>query len=829
MSTASDTTGADRREAARRRARRKLNVGTRRLARSPLVVVGVALLVLVSLALMSAATDGSARFGEIYSLLLIVNVGAIAILTVVLVFAAVRLYRQVRADQPGARLTLRMVTAFAALSVTPVLVVFGFSLVFLLRGIDSWFDVRVEAALTDALDLSKDSLAVRKRELLRSTSQVASRLSVARDAQLDELLQDGVLDTGADEMLVVSGSGRLVAFGNIDATAVVPRSTLDSDLMQMRSGANFIELEPVGEGRLQLRVVVAIGDDYGRTTLDSVDLGPEPERLLQAVYPVPTRSSNLAANVQSAFARYRELSYLRGPLKTSFVLTLSLVLFLTLLTAVWAALNMARRMVEPLRNVAEGTRAVADGDYERRLRAPGHDEIGFLVASFNAMTGRLREARRQTRHSQHALEEQRSYLQAVLGRLSSGVLTLDGKMRIHTANQAASDILGLELGADDCRTLEEIARAEPRLAEFAARVQQHVSDAAASDYADWRFESQVYGAGGPRAILCRGTVMHAPVGQDTAVYPGSGRFRAVSAPPAERAGGESTAEDVMRASAMATTTFADDDTLDETQSTPIFGHVIVFDDVTALIQAERNAAWSEVARRLAHEIKNPLTPIRLSAERLRMKYMRKLEGNDAGTLDRLTRTIEQQVDAMQGMVNAFSEYAQAPRAQAQEMDLDELAKDVVELYRSGHRNIDFQLDLGLGDVPIRADRDQLRQVLANLIKNATDSLEAATAGAPDHPARVTLTTRPTEHGVELRLTDSGSGFGDTQIDRVFEPYVTTKARGTGLGLAIVARIVEEHGGEVWADNAADGGAVVVLRLPRRPSPHIVRQLKSVAH
>jgi len=712
-------------------------------------IVVVVLLVLASLTLVSKATHGSTRFSELYSLLLVVNLLALLTLAGLILWNLVRLLRQVRRRRAGALLTVRMVTIFVLLSVTPVLVIYYFSLEFLHRGIDSWFDVRVERALNDSLELSRAALGLRMRELLKQTEVIGSDLSIAAHDKLANMVEDARRRSGATELTLVGPKGNILATANVDPATIVPDRPNDAILLQLRRSGSYIGLDPVGDAGLYVRVVVKV----------AADIPSRGSRALQALYPVTKRINELADNVQAAFAKYRELAYLREPLKTSFTLTLSLVLLLSLLTSVWAAFFSARRLVAPLRNLAKGTRAVAAGDFDTRLRGSGSDDVGFLVDSFNRMTGELGRAREEMHRSQAQLESQRAYLDTVLSRLSSGVLTLDPAARLVTANDAAETILGVPLATAQGMTLAALCDAHPHLAPINAQVMSNFgrgSDATEPDQRDWRAQTVISGPRGRQVLMCSGTLL-----------PDTQHGRA--------------------------------------------GQVVVFDDVTTLIDAQRNAAWSEVARRLAHEIKNPLTPIQLSAERLRYKYMRRLDAGDEQTFDRLTRTIVQQVEAMKSMVNAFSDYARSPHMRHEPVDLNALIVDIVELYRASHTEarISATLDPELKRLSA-ADPDRLRQLLHNLVKNA---LEAQDLKVPEVRIITRALTDTGRRFIELSVSDCGPGFDREMIERVFEPYVTSKRKGTGLGLAIVRKIAEEHSGAVGARNLPEGGACITVRLP----------------
>lgn len=711
-------------------------------------ILAFVLLLLVSLVLMSNATQGSARFGQLYSVLLVINALGLIALAALIGWNLFTLLRQVARGQPGARLTVRMVAVFVILSVTPVLVVYYFSLQFLHRGIDSWFDVRIERALDDALELSRTALGVRMRELLSHTEVVAGDLVDLPKEQIAVGLDDSRRLSGASEFTLIGDNGHIIASSSSDPTAIVPHRPSDAILVQLRQSGTYIGLDPIGDAGLHVRVVVSLPENVSTA---------EP-RILQALYPVAERTSTLADTVQTTYGKYRELAYLRKPLKTSFTLTLSLVLLLSLFAAVWAAFYSARRMVAPLQDLAQGTQAVADGDYETQLQTSGEDEVGFLVESFNEMTRRLARARDETRRSQQQVEDQRRYLETVLSQLSTGVLTLDENGRLFTSNKAANQILNVDLLAEFGRTLHEISESHPHLHPLEHALQAHVvsSDASDTHNGDWREEVILLGPGGRQILVCRGTPMSASGGS-------------------------------------------------------FVGQVIVFDDVTDLIQAQRNAAWSEVARRLAHEIKNPLTPIQLSAERLRHKYLGNMPTRDSNALDRLTRTIVQQVEAMKAMVNAFSDYARAPQIQLRDVDVNELVNDVIELYRASDSEVIIETALANDLPPLEADADRLRQILHNLIKNALE------ASPPEAPARIRIETLFVKESsrdlVEIRTHDFGRGLPENLAEDIFDPQVTTKTKGSGLGLAIVKKIVEEHGGVVWAENQPRGGASVIMQFP----------------
>jgi PAS domain S-box-containing protein len=472
---------------------------------------------------------------------------------------------------------------------------------------------------------------------------------------------------------------------------------------------------------------------------------------LQAKFPLEQRLSTLANAVQGSYNQVKELTYFRTALKYSFTLILSLVLLISLLASVYGAFFFSRRIMTPIQLLMQGTRAVARGDFATRVPTPARDEIGFLVHSFNDMTQRLARASEDAHRSQQQVERERRKLEVILARLSTGVVSLEPDLRIRTANHAASTILGVDLETHVGESIVKLAESEPLLGQFVGVAQGHLQ----RGDSEWREQIMLRAEGGRRVLMCACTEL-----------PG--------------------------------------------ESDSPTGYAIVFDDITALLQAQRDAAWGEVARRLAHEIKNPLTPIQLSAERLRRKYL-KPDGGEAELLDRATHTIIQQVEAMKQMVNAFSEYARTPRMEITRVDLNALITELAELY--AHHDKPLAIALALSpDLPhIEADAGRLRQVLHNLLRNALEAMEH------QDEARVDISTRRVVSAgselIEIKIADNGPGFLSDVVHQAFEPYVTSKPKGTGLGLAIVKKLIEEHGGQINARNREQGGAEISILIP----------------
>jgi len=718
----------------------------RRLLTGPLPALVLVTLLLLSLFLMSEATQDSARFGRLYVWLVGFNVAGLVVLVLLIIANLARLAAQVRQQVAGARLSRRLVLIFSLLALAPVSLLYYFSLQFLHRGIDSWFDVRIEEALSDALDLSRASLDLNMRVVLRWQESMVAKLEDVGTEQAAFLLDKLLPGSGATELTLMAHNAHIIASSSTDPTELVPNQPNEETLLLARQAPPYVALDPISDEGLFVRVLVPV------PVAGSTD-----PRLLQGLYPVPKRLNELAGSVEQAFSTYRELAYLRKPLLYSFTLTLSLVLLFSLLAAVWLGFLSARRLTAPIRDLVMGTRAVAAGDYSQRLPQPGNDDIGMLVRSFNEMTRRLAVSRDATQRSQKEVQQQKGYLEVVLGNLSTGVLTFDRHLSLRTANLAAEQILGVPLPTYAGRTLAGIVAGHDYLAPLR---EAWTGPLLRSSREPWQAEVTLFGPHGRQVLMCRGSAL-AATDPDHA------------------------------------------------------GQVVVFDDVTALIQAQRDAAWGEVARRLAHEIKNPLTPIQLSAERLRHKCSPSMQANDRALVERHTETIVQQVEMMKKMVNAFSDYARPPSLQREPLALNTLVEELLELYRAGDEaRVALHADLDPDLPPISGDPGRLRQLLHNLLKNALEAL--AESAVPS----ITVTTRcRTEGGrnnVELCVIDNGPGLPDTLRDRLFEPYMTTKLKGTGLGLAIVKKIVEEHGGIIEIKEPHDGGVAVSVRLPLVP-------------
>ena len=713
----------------------------------------IALWVLVSgglLLLLALSVQNSVQYSKMQAWILLTNAIAVVFVSVLLARKIIELVRSFRAQVPGSRLTARTVAIFGSLVIAPLIIVYLFSLEFLNRGIDSWFKVEIKQGLTDALELSKAAMDVRMREYARSTELFAGELAVSPVSDWDLATDTQRIDSGALEIVVYGSLGRVLAASSAgDISTNVPRYATAEMTRSMAGGSTYWSLEPLSDGDYLINTAAPIAAAPGSSE----------GRFVVALYPVPPQLARLSEAVQRSYSQHGELSAQREPVKNSFRMTLTLVLLLAMLTAIYGAIYSAEKLTRPVQDLIAGTRAVGKGDFGTRLPLPSRDEMGFLVHSFNDMTKRLRRAREETTRSQQAVERERERLSIILARLTTGVIAIGRDLVLRSANHAAGNILGVDLEQGVGQPLAALTADNPRYARFVDEVSARLG----RGEEEWReqmdLRPEITGA---RVLVCACTPMP---------------------------GNEHAEDDVERQG----------------------GYIIVFDDISALLQAQRDAAWGEVARRLAHEIKNPLTPIQLSAERMRRRYLGQMKGEDAQVLDRATYTIVQQVEAMKAMVNAFSEYARAPDMKVTRFPLNALVAEVADLHRVQEAAVQIEVEVDSHIDQVEADRGRVRQILNNLIVNAVEAVEHSSAGHV-----IVATKLETAGGADyatITVSDNGPGFAREVLGRVFEPYVTSKPKGTGLGLAIVKKIVEEHGGRVEADNRPEGGARVRVSLP----------------
>ena len=698
------------------------------------VVLGAALLYLLSIASADSAVSGS-----YYKILLYLNIGLSVVLLGLIVNQLLQLYKKINDRVMGSRLNLRLVAAFALMAIVPGLIVYLVSVNFLTRSIESWFNVKVESALDGGLSLGQRALDIMLADAEEKAENIATNLALQPERSQYSLLNDLRDKSGIQDAVLLSKEGRILSVSSSDPSSFLPELPSVSQLRHARARI-YGKIEPLPGKGLYLRILapVVMQDLTGET------------RILQLLQPVPKALSNTAEAVQDVYRDYQELSYSRDSLRDVFKLTLTLVLLLSMLSALAVAFVLSRRLSQPLTVLAEGTRAIANGDFSTVLPEHGKDELGVLVKSFNSMTRQLEDATRASESNRARLEAARGYLETILAHLSSGVLAINAQGELRTYNLAANTILGCELSACMNQPYQKIAEIQPVLVPFIEALESHFEStrAVSDEKSEYTQQLEIFKPQGKQLLLLRATRLPETSGH---------------------------------------------------------GFVVVFDDVTTIAQAQRDAAWGEVARRLAHEIKNPLTPIQLSAERLQHKLGDKLGADDAQVLKRATDTIVNQVGAMKTMVNEFSEYARAPSANFVKLNINRLIQDVSALYESSQVRIVFDLMPGMPDT--MGDATMLRQVIHNLMQNAQDALQ--NVAEPN----IVVSTSYNESMIKLVVQDNGQGFPPDLLTCAFEPYVTTKSHGTGLGLAIVKKIIEEHQGQIKIENNPTQGASITIHLP----------------
>jgi PAS domain S-box-containing protein len=692
------------------------------------VALGVALI-----ALLFRASSNNAFFGQQYPWLFGVGIALTVGLLVLIGFQIYSLWKKLRGRVFGAKLALRLMAVFALMAIIPGGLVYAISVQFLNRSIDSWFDVPIDKALEGALNLGKSALDGSLTEMSRKGREAAFRLS-ENTSDETEVLKELRAQFGFEEMSLFAADGKLISLVGTRGRLFNDKPTL-SEMKEALQKAPVKVAESLSDRVLYLRVVLPVAP---RTTLEA-------PQVLQVVIAAPAALAADAQSVEAGIRDYQQLGLQREGLKQLFALTLTLAMVLTLSSAISLSFLLSERLSEPLSALAESTRAIAKGDFTKLNPVKSRDEFGVLTQSFNTMTRQLAEASEIVARKQQELENSKTYLEAILGNLTSAVLTLDERLYVKTLNKNVEDMFGFSHHLLKGVRLPDWENVLPSVAPM---VENIVSQLTTQRDKAWEQQFEYDGPAGKRTLLVRGSKLPA--------------------------------------------------TIDS-------GFVLTFDDVTGLIQAQRDAAWGEVARRLAHEIKNPLTPIQLSAERLQHKLANKLPKDEQEMLLRATSTIVAQVGALKGMVDDFSLYSRSSRLTRSSIELNDLIREVLVLYESMNTGAEVRLSHELPK--ILADAALLRQVIHNLVQNALDAM----AGTP--LPRLLIETSLVEDSVRLVIEDNGTGIRDEMMRRIFEPYVTTKPKGTGLGLAIVKKIVDEHGGKVVIVNARPHGARVEIVLP----------------
>ncbi|QCU89316.1 sensor histidine kinase [Thiomicrorhabdus sediminis] len=700
-------------------------------------------LLLMALVIMSQTLQNASSFADTYSTLLFFTFGGVSLLLFILAKTAWHLYGQLRRRVPGSKVTLRLTITSTLLLGIPTAIIFYFSLSFIQQGINQWFDVKTEVALNNATSLVRMTLDNKTRDSLNYSQSIAESnqdlLTISPILGVNRIRQQ----LNAQEVALFQLNQQLVAFSSEFGVNILPITPGDNLFQQIRNNKTYaaIETQPgaINEESF-IRVFIPISDK----TLGT-------QNALQIIFSIPAEMISLSESVAVASGQYKELSYLKGPLTASFILVLSMVLLLSLVTAILFTIRAVQNFTRPIRTLAKGTKAVSKGDYSVTMKVDDNDEFGELIHSFNDMIQRISRARNDIKIGHQQTEVQKLYLQTVIKNLSSGVMTMDMNHRLRTINDAAFAILNTDLSRHIGKKLSEVSEREDsmHLEDMLSQIEEMFEK---SDK-PWAMQLEFACKRGQKILSIHGSTL-------------------------------------------------------PSIDSKIGGYVIVIDDITELVQAQLHAAWSDVARRLAHEIKNPLTPIQLSAERLKFKLFNKLDESDRKLLTRMVETITEQVSTMQKLVQAFSDYANTPEVELKPTQINKLIGNITDMYQDPEANWQVNAELDENCPKAIVDSSRLRQLLHNLIKNAIE------ACATVESAQIVVSTA-CEDGeqLQLRVCDNGPGIPESSQNWIFEPYATDKPKGTGLGLAVVRKIVEEHHGQISLESSPDKGSCFIITLP----------------
>lgn len=714
-----------------------------------MAVIGVVLLFLLTL-----ATNNRDLYERNYGWLFIINMVVAALLLLVIVWIIVRLYVRLRRGKFGSRLLVKLAAIFALVGFMPGVLIYVVSYQFVSRSIESWFDVKVEGALDAGLSLGRATLDTLAADLANKTRAASSQLSDVPDAAAGVTLERIRDQLGASDVVLWSSTGQLLASAGqsrFQLSAEKPPSQMVRTARTQRTTAVIEGLDDPATAASNARIKA-----LALVSSSAVGLLVEP-RFLQVTQALPPTLVANAIAVQEAYREYQERALAREGLRRMYIGTLTLSLFLAVFGAVLLAVLLGNQLARPLLVLAAGVREVAAGDLSPKPALQGKDELGGLTRSFAQMTQQLADARAAVDKSMGQVSAARANLQTILDNLTAGVIVLDDHGVIQSSNPGATRILRVPLAAHEGSVLAEV----PGLEAF--------GDSVKKQFEEYLRERQEHGLDHWQQSFELG---------------------------AEQAGAQkNTLTLVARGAEMPASTPGKQ------------AWLLVFDDISEIVSAQRAQAWGEVARRLAHEIKNPLTPIQLSAERLEMKLTGKVGEPEQAMLTKSVKTIVDQVDAMKRLVNEFRDYARLPAAELKPVDLNALVADVLQLYLGeggeGTADVPVHMALDAACPPILGDPQQLRQVIHNLLQNAQD----ATEGCPVREVTIKTQWNPTSRRVRLAVQDTGTGFPDNILKRAFEPYVTTKAKGTGLGLAVVKKIADEHGARIDLSNRVTDGTV----------------------
>tara|TARA_B110000037_G_scaffold96183_1_gene112760 strand:+ start:4169 stop:6301 length:2133 start_codon:yes stop_codon:yes gene_type:complete len=691
--------------------------------------IGIALLILLAKAISNSDLISSDSF----RILLGLNIFFICSLIGLIGVQIFQLLQSVKKEITGSRLTLRLVLSFALMGIVPVLIVYLVSVNFLTKSIESWFDVKVESALEGGLTLGQKTIDILMSDIELKGKSIAYSIGNAEVDQRNNILTDLRAKFGIQDAVIFDQDSLIIEVSSERNNLIPPIPNIED--LERGSRDFFGKIEETNGEQIFLKAFIPI---ISKNVMSK-------KLILQLTQPIPPSIANLALSVESVYDEYQQLTYSRNSLKIIYILTLTLVLLLALLSSVAASFVISRKFSSPLAMLADATREISKGNYKKIISEQGKDELGILIKSFNSMTSQLEQATKNSEKDRERLELARTFLETILAHLTTGVIVIDEKKIIRLNNVSASKMLQNKESKMNNKLMSAVISDNKGFEPLYEFISTYIVDNK-ENKKEVSQEFKLYKDNRERTIMLQITPLN-----------------------------------------------------DKKNKT----YVLVIDDISEVTEAQRHSAWGEIARRLAHEIKNPLTPIQLSAERIQHKFGNKLNKEDAIILERSTNTIVNQVNSLKIMVNEFAEYARPPKIQKDQIRIDNLIDEVIELYEID-KIIDVKKDK---NIPIiYADQNKIRQVIINLIENSKDALKDS------KKPKIRIFIKKKVNEVELILEDNGIGISDEIIGRIFEPYVTSKKTGTGLGLAIVHKIIEEHNGDIKIERIRNSGTRVIIKL-----------------
>ena len=686
------------------------------------LVISLSLLVILIRSLSNSDFITSATF----QLLLKINLAFVVLLFIFIALQIYRLFKEVKKEVTGSRLTLRLVISYSIMIIVPLMVLYFVSVNFLTKSIESWFNVRVESALESGLNIGQKTLDILRKDVELKSRSISYSLSNSEIKEFNPVLSDLTEKFDIYDAMIIDEENRIMAISskdNIDIDSVLPD---EQDLILANTGFH---------GKIDITQENII---YLKTFQPYISFDDKIQKKFYLIITqkIPESISQAALSVESVFEDYQALTFSRNSLKVIYQITLSIILFLAILLSISLALYFSRRFTMPLSILSEATQSIAKGNFKKKIPDQGKDELGMLVRSFNTMTSKLESANKTLELNRQRIESSRNFLEGIINNMSSGIIVIDPKSNIRLTNRLASRLLGFNLELLIGQRFNQILEHGSQFEEIVTLINK-----SKDSYKE-------------KALILKF------------------KRRILSIQLTEQGSGKNK------------------------------NKIILIDDISEITAAQRNEAWSEVARRLAHEIKNPLTPIQLSAERIDHKFSKQLEKKDQTILSDITKTIVNQVDAIKKMVNEFTEYSRSPELTKSEINLIDLLNELVNLFQK--EDLKIKISTRLKKINFTCDEIKIRQVFVNLINNAYE------AKKDDNSCEIQIRLRKTKNTVILNFTDNGSGVNDDI--NIFEPYVTTKKTGTGLGLAVVKKIIDEHDGSITIKNNKISGANVEIHF-----------------